>query len=85
MILAALLGLGLFAGALWAVPLELGAIRAYRSYVSPLAGRFATCRYEPTCSAYALTALEQDGFWRGNAKIAVRLLRCSPLGLLLGS
>ena len=80
-----LLGLALGLGPLWAGPLELGAVRAYQRWLSPVAGIFTTCRFRPTCSVYALRALEREGFWRANARIAARLLRCSPLGLLMDS
>jgi putative membrane protein insertion efficiency factor len=61
---------------------EIGAITFYRQHISPVTGRFVTCRYEPTCSTYALMALEESGFWKGNLKIAGRLFMCSPAGLL---
>lgn len=36
------------------------------------------CRYEPTCSHYALEALEAHGPWRGSWLAIKRLLRCHP-------
>jgi hypothetical protein len=51
-------------------------IRAYRYGVSPLLG--PRCRFHPSCSAYALDALQQHGFWRGLALSVRRLLRCHP-------
>jgi uncharacterized protein len=38
----------------------------------------SACRFEPTCSAYALQALERHGAWRGSWLTAGRLLRCHP-------
>lgn len=37
------------------------------------------CRFEPTCSSYAIAAIEQFGARRGGALAAHRLLRCHPL------
>ena len=62
--------------------LEFQAVHAYRSLVSPWMGYTLTCRFQPTCSEYALQVLQEKGFWAGNLKIGQRLLRCSPLGLL---
>jgi putative membrane protein insertion efficiency factor len=53
-------------------------LRFYRLLVSPLLGQ--RCRFTPTCSVYAMQALERHGFLRGNAKIVWRLLRCAPWG-----
>ena len=51
------------------------AVRGYR-YVT--ASRPSPCRYEPTCSAYALEAVELHGAVKGGALAARRLLRCHP-------
>lgn len=51
-------------------------IRAYRLLLSPWLG--PTCRFEPTCSAYALQALEQHGAAAGSYLMTRRLLRCHP-------
>ncbi|MFH1278569.1 MAG: membrane protein insertion efficiency factor YidD [Candidatus Eisenbacteria bacterium] len=51
-------------------------IRAYRFCVSPLFP--ASCRFEPSCSAYALEAVERHGSARGAWVAARRLLRCHP-------
>lgn len=48
----------------------------YRSKISPL--RPACCRFTPTCSAYALEALEKYGAWKGGYLTIKRLLRCNP-------
>ena len=39
-----------------------------------------SCRYQPSCSAYAIGALERYGAWRGGLLAAKRLLRCHPWG-----
>lgn len=49
---------------------------AYKRRVSPLLPR--ACRFSPTCSEYARLVLLKDGFWRGGARAAGRLMRCHP-------
>ena len=56
--------------------LFLAPIALYQRLISPLFGR--RCRYEPTCSAYAATALRRFGPLRGGLLAAWRLLRCNP-------
>jgi putative membrane protein insertion efficiency factor len=51
-------------------------VRAYQRGVSPLLG--ARCKYHPSCSQYALEALEELGFVRGLLVAGWRLLRCNP-------
>jgi len=51
-------------------------ILAYRYALSPWLG--AHCRFHPSCSAFALEALEVHGPWRGSALALGRLLRCHP-------
>ncbi len=53
-------------------------IRFYRRFLSPLK-RQSTCRFTPTCSAYALEAYEKRGFFAGLVLSTWRILRCSPL------
>jgi putative membrane protein insertion efficiency factor len=54
----------------------LGSVRFYRRFISPLLPR--ACRFEPTCSQYALDAIEMHGAWRGGWLTLRRLLRCQP-------
>ena len=51
-------------------------IRFYQSRVSPLFG--ASCRFYPSCSAYALTAVQRHGTGKGLLMAARRILRCHP-------
>jgi putative membrane protein insertion efficiency factor len=57
-------------------------LRLYKLLVSPMlqfiAGPFGGCRYTPTCSEYAMEAIERFGVFRGGLKAAARLLRCHP-------
>jgi putative membrane protein insertion efficiency factor len=39
---------------------------------------YGFCRFKPTCSEYAIQALEKYGFWRGGLKAVWRVLRCNP-------
>lgn len=59
-----------------------GLIELYRMTLSPLLVAMfgASCRFEPSCSAYARQALWQHGLWRGGWLALVRLGRCHPLG-----
>ncbi|NJN51403.1 MAG: membrane protein insertion efficiency factor YidD [Gammaproteobacteria bacterium] len=57
--------------------LLLGLIRGYRFFLSPFFGQH--CRFHPTCSAYALEAIERDGAIRGSWLALKRIGRCSPL------
>jgi putative membrane protein insertion efficiency factor len=51
-------------------------VRAYRLLLSPSLG--SACRFWPTCSAYALGALEQHGALRGSGLTLWRIARCHP-------
>ncbi len=57
--------------------LIIGLIEWYRKYLSPLK-RYPTCRFIPTCSEYAILAIEKYGLWKGGIKAIYRLLRCHP-------
>lgn len=61
---------GLFAYVLVAV------IGGYRRWISPL--RMPACRFEPSCSAYALAAIHRFGALRGSYLALRRLARCHP-------
>lgn len=52
-------------------------IRFYQRFISPLK-RNPTCRFTPTCSAYALEAFRKRGFFVGLALTVWRILRCNP-------
>ncbi|OKP90135.1 membrane protein insertion efficiency factor YidD [Paenibacillus sp. P32E] len=51
-------------------------IRVYRKFISPI--KPATCRFYPTCSAYALEAIEVHGPVKGSWLAAKRIARCHP-------
>ena len=55
----------------------LALIRFYQKYISPAFP--PRCRYTPTCSQYALEAIERYGAWKGGRLAFRRLLRCHPL------
>ena len=52
-------------------------IEAYKRWISPAFPR--RCKYEPTCSRYALEAISEFGVLRGIVLAGWRLLRCNPL------
>ena len=56
--------------------LMLALIRFYQKHISP--GLPPRCRYCPTCSQYALEAIERYGPWRGGWLALKRFLRCHP-------
>jgi len=51
-------------------------IRAYQLLLSPLLG--CNCRFTPSCSCYALEAIETHGAYKGGLLTVKRLLRCHP-------
>ena len=55
-----------------------GAVYGYRFLISPIFP--ASCRYGPTCSEYALTALAKHGAIKGSWLAARRIGRCHPWG-----
>ncbi|MEG1735944.1 MAG: membrane protein insertion efficiency factor YidD [Comamonas sp.] len=56
--------------------LLMAVVRGYRLMLSPWLG--SACRFEPTCSAYSLQALEQHGAAVGSYLTVCRLARCHP-------
>ncbi|MEO7191741.1 MAG: membrane protein insertion efficiency factor YidD [Vicinamibacterales bacterium] len=60
----------------WGVRFSLLLVRAYQLVLSPFAG--GVCRFEPSCSAYALEALERHGAWAGLRLAVCRVARCHP-------
>ena len=52
-------------------------IQFYKKFLSPLKGH-ATCKYYPTCSSYAIEALEEHGVIIGCFLALFRILRCNP-------
>jgi uncharacterized protein len=56
--------------------LLLAAIRIYRQFISPL--MLPSCRFQPTCSVYALEAIERFGVFKGSSLAVRRILRCHP-------
>lgn len=64
--------------ALWRLPqqLLLLLVRGYRLLLKPWLGN--ACRFEPSCSAYALQALQQHGALAGATLSVGRILRCQP-------
>lgn len=61
----------------WFKAALVAALRIYRICISPLLGQH--CRFYPTCSRYALTAVRRHGAWRGALLALRRLSRCHPL------
>lgn len=56
--------------------LLIGLVRLYQYLISPLLG--PRCRFHPSCSHYAIEAVETHGAWRGGWLALRRLLRCHP-------
>ena len=54
----------------------IGLIRFYQKAISPM--RPPCCRFIPTCSAYAVEAVEKYGAWQGGWLALRRVLRCNP-------
>ncbi len=69
----------------WSLRAETAAIHLYQRFGSPVMSYVATCRFTPTCSHYALQALQEDGFWKGNLRVVQRLIKCSPIGFIFSS
>ncbi len=54
----------------------IGIVRLYQLFLSPIFGR--QCRFQPTCSAYFIEAVEKYGAIRGTLRGIARILRCHP-------
>ena len=57
-------------------PLALWMLRSYKRWISPSLP--ASCRYVPTCSEYAMEAVDRYGVLRGGLMATWRVLRCHP-------
>ena len=62
----------------FAVKFLLSFIKIYKLFLSPLLGN--NCRYHPTCSSYAIEALETHGLIKGLYLSIKRVSKCHPLG-----
>lgn len=51
-------------------------IRLYQKWISPL--KRPCCRFYPTCSSYAIQAIQKHGILKGSIMAAWRILRCNP-------
>ena len=51
-------------------------IRSYKKYISPFLPK--SCRFYPTCSEYAMDAINKYGILKGSIKSLYRILRCNP-------
>ena len=60
-----------------------GLVRVYQYVLSPVLG--SNCRYQPTCSHYAVEAIEVHGAFKGGWLAARRIARCHPIEWLGGS
>jgi len=58
--------------------ISISLIKGYKYLISPLIGK--SCRYEPTCSTYALEAFSKYGFFIGFKLSLFRIIRCNPWG-----
>ena len=56
--------------------LLIGLVRGYRIFISPLF--LPTCRFHPTCSQYAIAALDRHGALKGSWLATRRICRCHP-------
>jgi putative membrane protein insertion efficiency factor len=54
-------------------------IKVYKYSISPLLGE-SKCRYQPSCSTYAIEALQRHGLLKGGYLAAKRILSCHPWG-----
>lgn len=57
--------------------LIIGLIKAYQRWLSPVLGN--NCRFQPTCSHYAVAAINKHGTLKGSWLASKRILKCHPL------
>ncbi|WP_322874099.1 membrane protein insertion efficiency factor YidD [Geovibrio ferrireducens] len=57
--------------------LLIGPIRFYQLFISPMLG--PRCRFYPSCSEYAIEAIQKKGIFKGFFLAVWRILRCNPL------
>ena len=62
----------------WSRRVGVGLVHTYQLLLSPFAG--GACRFEPTCSDYAIAAIEQHGLLRGLRLSLIRVAKCHPFG-----
>jgi uncharacterized protein len=62
----------------WTSRIGVALIHAYQLLVSPFVG--GACRFEPSCSTYAIQAIEQHGLLAGGRLAARRVMKCHPFG-----
>lgn len=62
----------------WTSRIGVALVHAYQLVLSPFVG--GGCRFEPSCSTYAITAIEQHGLLAGGRLAARRLMKCHPFG-----
>jgi len=55
-------------------------IRLYQLFISPVIGGNRVCRFTPTCSNYAIEAIEKLGIVKGVTASIYRIIRCNPWG-----
>jgi putative membrane protein insertion efficiency factor len=60
----------------WQTRVGVVAVHAYQLAIGPFTG--GACRFEPSCSTYAIQALEEHGLWRGLGLALSRVARCHP-------
>ena len=62
----------------WTSRLAVALVHTYQLLLSPFVG--GACRFEPSCSTYAIQAIEQHGFFAGGRLAARRVMKCHPFG-----
>lgn len=60
----------------WPAKAAVSAIKFYRNYLSVM--KLRCCRFYPSCSEYAMEAIERRGLFHGGIKAIKRVLRCHP-------